>query len=175
MKDINKVTLVGNLADHPKITTGPQTTVARLRMATSERFVSDGETKQTTQYHCLVCFGPSAEYVGRTLQKSDRVFVEGANQTRSWEEHGSVRYITEIKVSHIEPMGVRQTQPQAHPQVQPQPQPQPPRRAAAPQPHEMRAHASPQPTAAVQPQPQAQAHAQQVSTPAGNAFNEITW
>ena len=98
---VNKVILVGNLGADPEIrslTSGDR--VANLRIATSEtwRDRSTGERKEKTEWHRVVVFNENIVKVCENyLRKGAKVYVEGAIQTRKWQDQsGQEKYSTEI-------------------------------------------------------------------------------
>jgi single-strand DNA-binding protein len=121
MRGVNKVILVGNLGRDPEIryTTGGQA-VANFTIATSESYTNkEGEKQETTEWHRIVAWGRLAEICGEYLTKGRMVYVEGALQTRSWEDkEGNTRRTTEIVARNMQilsPAGSRTEQPQTKP------------------------------------------------------------
>lgn len=96
---LNKVLLIGNLGMDPELKHGQTgTAVMRLRLATTERYLSKaGERQERTEWHTVVFFGNRAEGLSRHLTKGQTVYVEGRIQTREWEDRdGNRRYTTEV-------------------------------------------------------------------------------
>jgi single-strand DNA-binding protein len=98
---INKVTLVGNLGQDPRVSnTQSGTKVVNLTVATSDswRDKATGERKDRTEWHRVVIFNPGlAETAERYLRKGSKVYLEGSLQTREWEDQNNQkRYTTEI-------------------------------------------------------------------------------
>ena len=98
---VNKVILVGNLGADPEIrslTSGDR--VANLRLATSEswRDRSSGERKEKTEWHRVVIFNENLVKVAEQfLRKGSKIYLEGAIQTRKWQDQSGVeKYSTEI-------------------------------------------------------------------------------
>ena len=98
---VNKVILVGNLGADPEIrslTSGDR--VANLRVATSEtwRDKSSGERKEKTEWHRVVIFNENLVKVAEQfLRKGSKIYLEGAIQTRKWQDQSGVeKYSTEI-------------------------------------------------------------------------------
>lgn len=98
---INKVILVGNLGADPdirRLASGEP--VANLRIATSEswRDKASGERKEKTEWHSVVIFNDNlAKLAEQYLKKGMKVYLEGALQTRKWQDqNGNDRYTTEI-------------------------------------------------------------------------------
>ena len=98
---VNKVILVGNLGAEPEIRTlNSGDRVANLRVATSEtwRDRSSGERKERTEWHRVVIFNDNLVKVAENyLRKGSKVYIEGAIQTRKWQDQsGQEKYSTEI-------------------------------------------------------------------------------
>ena len=107
---VNKVILVGNLGADPEVKqTRSGTTVARLRLATSERVKDGDQWTDHTEWHRVVLFGRSAENAGRYLTKGSQVYIEGKLRTSSWEtDKGEKRYSTEVIADVMRFIGSRQ-------------------------------------------------------------------
>lgn len=101
-RGVNKVILVGNLGQAPEVRYMPNGgAVASLTLATSEtwRDKVTGEQKEKTEWHCVVIFGKLAEIAGDYLTKGAKVYIEGQQQTRKWQDgQGVDRYTTEIVI-----------------------------------------------------------------------------
>lgn len=107
---VNKVILVGNLAADPDVKATPKGMyVANIRLATNTYAGKDdeGHAKQHTEFHHLVAFGKTAEFVGMYLKKGRSIYAEGRLQTRSWDDGGQKRYRTEILVDEIKFVGAK--------------------------------------------------------------------
>ncbi len=101
-KGVNKVILVGNLGKDPEIRYMPSGgAVANITLATSEswRDKTTGEQKEKTEWHNVSIFGKLAEIAGEYLRKGSQIYIEGALQTRKWQDQsGNDRYTTEVVV-----------------------------------------------------------------------------
>jgi single-strand DNA-binding protein len=102
-RGINKVILVGNLGQDPEVRYLPNGgAVATISIATSETWKDKqtGEQKERTEWHRVVIFGRLAEIAGEYLRRGSQVYIEGALQTRKWQDQaGQDRYTTEIVVN----------------------------------------------------------------------------
>lgn len=106
VRGINKVILVGRLGKDPEVRYIPNGgAVANLQVATSEswRDKQTGEMREQTEWHRVVLFGKLAEVAGEYLRKGAQVYIEGQLRTRSWEDNGITRYVTEILVKTTAP------------------------------------------------------------------------
>jgi single-strand DNA-binding protein len=98
---INKVILVGNLGKDPEIRTlNSGDRVANLSLATSEtwRDRNSGEKRERTEWHRVVIFNDNLVKVAENyLRKGSKVYIEGALQTRKYQDNsGAERYTTEV-------------------------------------------------------------------------------
>ena len=98
---VNKVILVGNLGADPEIRSlNSGDRVANLRVATSEtwRDKSSGERKEKTEWHRVVIFNDNLVKVAENyLRKGAKVYIEGALQTRKWQDaQGQEKFSTEV-------------------------------------------------------------------------------
>lgn len=98
---VNKVILVGNLGRDPESRTFQNGgKVVELRIATSEQWKdrNSGERKERTEWHTVKVFSEGlANVAERYLRKGSKVYIEGALQTRKWQDQdGKDRYSTEI-------------------------------------------------------------------------------
>jgi single-strand DNA-binding protein len=98
---VNKVILIGNLGADPEIRrTQDGRPVANLRLATSESWKdkTSGERREKTEWHRVVIFNENlCRIAEQYLKKGSKVFIEGALQTRKWQDQsGQDRYSTEV-------------------------------------------------------------------------------
>ncbi|ENN87093.1 single-strand DNA binding protein [Rhizobium freirei PRF 81] len=98
---VNKVILVGNLGADPEIRrTQDGRPIANLNVATSEtwRDRNSGERKEKTEWHRVVIFNEGlCKVAEQYLKKGAKVYIEGALQTRKWQDqNGQDRYSTEV-------------------------------------------------------------------------------
>lgn len=98
---VNKVILVGNLGADPEIRrTQDGRPICNLRVATSEswRDKMSGERREKTEWHRVVIFNENlCKIAEQYLRKGSKVYLEGALQTRKWEDQGGQeRFSTEV-------------------------------------------------------------------------------
>jgi len=108
MASVNKVILIGNLGRDPEVRyTQNGTAVANFTLATNEVWTDKGgERQERTEWHRIVVWGKQAEIVREHLSKGKQVYVEGALQTRQWDDReGHKRTTTEIKASRVVMLG----------------------------------------------------------------------
>lgn len=108
---INKVILVGNVGIDPEVrTTESGVKVARLRLATSERYTDrqSGEKKELTEWHTITLWRGLADIVDRYVHKGSQLYIEGRLRTREWTDKDNVkRYTTEILADNMQLLGSR--------------------------------------------------------------------
>jgi single-strand DNA-binding protein len=98
---VNKVILVGNLGRDPEIRTlNSGDRVANFSIATSEtwRDRNSGERRERTEWHRVVVFNDNlVKVVENYLRKGSKVYIEGALQTRKFQDQsGAERQTTEV-------------------------------------------------------------------------------
>lgn len=100
MASLNKVSLIGNLGADPEarsLNNGGE--VVNLRLATTESWKDrDGNKQERTEWHQVVIFNEGLCKIAKQyLRKGSKVYLEGALQTRKWQDNnGNDRYSTEI-------------------------------------------------------------------------------
>lgn len=110
---VNKVILVGRLGQDPEVRYAPSgTAVANFSIATNDvRRDRDGNNQESTDWHKIVAFGKTAEFLQQYINKGDMIYVEGKLQTRSWEDKDGVkRYVTEVLTNILTPLSSRSFQ-----------------------------------------------------------------
>ena len=108
MAGVNKVILIGRLGRDPEMRyMADGTAVANFSIATSEDWKdkTTGEKKERTEWHRIVAWRRLGEICGQYLTKGREVYVEGKLQTRSWEQDGQTKYMTEIVASTVQFLG----------------------------------------------------------------------
>ena len=98
---VNKVILIGNVGADPEIRrTQDGRPIANLRIATSEQWRdrNSGERKEKTEWHNVVVFNEGlCKVVEQYVKKGAKLYIEGALQTRKWQDNtGNDRYTTEV-------------------------------------------------------------------------------
>ena len=128
---INRITLLGNVGDDPKIRTiDGGAKVATFTLATTERSYTkrDGSViPERTEWHNIVLWRGLADIAEKYIKKGTKLYIEGPLRTRSYDDrNGFKRYVAEVYADNLEllsqPQQVSQPAPAPMPQVQPQPQ-----------------------------------------------------
>lgn len=103
---VNKVILLGRLGKDPETTQfefGKKTT---FTLATSEVYKDkNGNRQEVTDWHNIVLWRGLAEIAEQYLHKGDQVYLEGKIKSRSYEDNGLKKYITEIVVDNMTLLG----------------------------------------------------------------------
>ena len=104
---VNKVTLIGNLGRDAEIRNGGGTTIANLRLATTDRRkAQDGTWTDHTEWHAVVAFGKTAEVMEKWGKKGKMLYIEGRLQTREYnDKDGNKRWSTEVVANEIRMLG----------------------------------------------------------------------
>lgn len=108
---VNKVILIGNVGDDPKIHffEKTNTTIAMFSIATSERAFKTKEGKEIperTEWHNIVARGGLVSVIEGWVKKGTQLYIEGKIRTRSWDsKEGAKRYTTEVYVDKLDLLG----------------------------------------------------------------------
>lgn len=103
MDGINKVTILGNLGADPELRVLPGgNAVLKMRVATNESWLDKDKNKQErTEWHRVTVFGRRAEGLAKFARKGMKVFVEGRNQTSTYDKDGQKHYSTEVIAEQV--------------------------------------------------------------------------
>lgn len=103
---MNKVILIGNVGDDPKVTTFDNGQITRISLATSRGWKNQAGEKQTaTEWHNLSIGGKLAEVAEKYVKKGDKLAVEGEIRYKKWTDSGVDKFFTEIYVNSFEMLG----------------------------------------------------------------------
>ncbi len=109
MAGINRVILIGNLGKDPDVITFENgVKKATFSLATSESYKNkEGNRVDQTEWHNIVMWRGLADIAERFLRKGNQIYIEGKLKTRSYEQDGIKKYITEIFVDNMTMLGSR--------------------------------------------------------------------
>jgi single-strand DNA-binding protein len=109
MAGINRVILVGNLGKDPEIMTFDNgVKKASFSLATTESYKNkEGAKVDQTEWHNIVVWRGLAEVAEKYLRKGSQIYLEGKIKTRSYEQDGIKKYITEIYGDNFTMLGGR--------------------------------------------------------------------
>ena len=107
ISSLNKVILIGRLGSDVEVKYMPNSAAqAKLNLATSERWKDkDGNNQEKTEWHKIVAWRQLAEFAAQWLKKGQLVCVEGRLTTRTWEQDGEKKYMTEVVADSITILG----------------------------------------------------------------------
>ena len=98
----HKTVIMGNLGADPELKTAASgTVIASFKVAVNDRVKEKGEWVDHTEWYKCVCFGKTAENLGKFKKKGDPILVEGKLKTRSWEKDGVKQYMTELLADQV--------------------------------------------------------------------------
>ncbi len=104
-RSVNKVILVGRLGRDPELKyTASGTPFCRFSLATDDVWndKGSGERQERTEWHNIVAWDRLAEICNQYLTKGKLVYIEGALQTREWDDQdGNKRKSTEIRAREM--------------------------------------------------------------------------
>ena len=101
---MNKWIGTGRLGRDPEIKyTQTGKAVASFSIAVSEKWSSNGEKKERTDWVNIVAWDKLGELCGQYISKGSKVLIEGKLQVRSYEDKNGVKkYVTEIVAQQVE-------------------------------------------------------------------------
>jgi single-strand DNA-binding protein len=106
---VNRVILIGNLTKDAESLPSSGKPMTRMRLATNSTWRdAEGNRKEETEYHAVVCFGRLAEVCALYCTRGRRVYVEGKLRTRDYTGgDGLRRFSTEIVAESVKLLTAR--------------------------------------------------------------------
>jgi single-strand DNA-binding protein len=103
---LNKVMLIGNLGKDPEVRSFQNGgKVCNFSLATSENWKdkNTGERREKTDWHNIAIFNENLVRIAEQyLKKGSKVYIEGALQTRKWQDQsGADKYTTEVVLQNF--------------------------------------------------------------------------
>lgn len=100
---VNKVFLIGNTGSDPEVRSLESgVKVARIRLATTEKYNVAGERKEHTEWHNVILWRVQAEFAEKYIRKGTTLFIEGKIRSRErTDENGSKRTNYEIHADEV--------------------------------------------------------------------------
>lgn len=102
---VNKLIVAGHLGGDPQERkTASGSKVVSFSVATSERWwdATTGERREITNWHRVVIFNERVgEIAMKYLKKGSQAYVEGMSLTRSYENKGEKKYVTELVIKQF--------------------------------------------------------------------------
>jgi len=121
MSSLNHVVQIGNIVRDPesKFTTSG-TLIVNTAIAVT-RFTKNADGDYDVDFHNLLAFGKTAEYISSYIKKGNRVAIEGRLQNNTWtdKETGKKRSNTEIVVTNVQNLTARPKDDEASESVAP--------------------------------------------------------
>ena len=107
MSGVNKVILLGRVGQDPEIKLVGETKVAKVSLATSERYKDkSGNKVENTEWHNLELWDGLAKIAESYLKKGSQIYVEGKIKTDKWEtDSGEKRSAVKIRVTSLTMLG----------------------------------------------------------------------
>ena len=106
MASVNRVVCLGNVGREPEMKYAASgTAITTFSVAMNERFTSNGQQQERTEWANVVTFGRLAEVCAEHLTKGRQVYVEGRMQTSNWEKDGVKHYRTEVIAERVTFLG----------------------------------------------------------------------
>jgi single-strand DNA-binding protein len=97
MPALNRVQLIGNLGKAPESRFTPSgKKVTHFSIAVSQRWKSNGETKEYTEWVNIEAWGRLGEVCQEYLRKGSLVYIEGRLKTDKYEDKGETKYYTKV-------------------------------------------------------------------------------
>ena len=97
MPALNRVQLIGRLGKDPegKFTpTGKK--VTHFSLAVSQRWTTNGESKEYTEWVNVEAWGRLGEVCQEYLKKGSLVYIEGRLKTERYEDKGETKFFTKV-------------------------------------------------------------------------------
>ncbi|MFO3796118.1 MAG: single-stranded DNA-binding protein [Anaerolineales bacterium] len=97
MPALNRVQLIGYLGRDPETRYTPTgKKVTTFTLGVTERWKSEGELKEYTEWFNIEAWGRLGEICQEYLHKGSLVYIEGRLRTDRYEEQGEMRYFTKV-------------------------------------------------------------------------------
>ncbi len=101
--NLNKVLLAGNITRDPELRAIPSGAhVCEFGVATNRRIKKNERWEDEAEFHNVVAFGKTAEFIAQYFKKGNSIFVEGRLHTRSWDGEKGKQYRTEIIADQVQ-------------------------------------------------------------------------
>jgi len=101
---LNKVMIIGNVGKEPEMRFTPSgAAVTSFSVAVNEKFTSEGDQQERTEWFNIVVWNKLAEVCNQFLDKGSKVYVEGKLKTLKWQDKDEqYHYRTEVIASQVE-------------------------------------------------------------------------
>jgi len=103
MSSLNKVILLGNVGKVEAKEFGNGKKIVNVSLATSESYKKNDEWVEKTEWHRLIFAIPNLIERAESINKGDKIYVEGKISTNSWEtKDGEKRETKEISCTSFQ-------------------------------------------------------------------------
>lgn len=97
MPALNRVQLIGRLGKDPEGKYTPSgKKVTHFSLAVSQRWKTNGEAREYTEWVNVEAWGRLGEVCQEYLKKGSLVYVEGRLKTEKYEDKGETKYFTKV-------------------------------------------------------------------------------
>ena len=97
MPALNRVQLIGRLGKDPESKFTPTgKNVTHFSLAISQRWKTDGEMKEFTEWVNVEAWGRLGEVCQEYLKKGSLIYLEGRLKTEKYEDKGETKYYTKV-------------------------------------------------------------------------------
>ena len=99
----NNVQLMGFVGNDPEVINfNSDKKLVKMSVATTDRFQSQGEWKSETQWHNVVAWGKTADYIHQNIKKGNEIALIGKLSYRTYEnKEGAKQTIAEVVVNEF--------------------------------------------------------------------------
>lgn len=112
---MNNVSIIGRLTRDPELHSAEgKTSVARFSVAIDRGKDKDGNDRGA-DFPNIVCFGKTAELVGKYFSKGKLIGITGRIQTGNYEKDGKKVYTTDVLAERIDFLSPRSSSSSAEP------------------------------------------------------------
>jgi single-strand DNA-binding protein len=111
---MNSIILLGRTTNSVEL----KQTQAGKSVASFSLAVKRPYTKDTTDFHNIVCWDRQAELVSKYVGKGDQICIRGYLTTRTWTDNqGNKRYATEVVADEVSFVGNKESNTEPQPYV----------------------------------------------------------
>ena len=99
---VNKAILLGRVGKDPELRrTASGTSVATFSLATNKKYTQNGEKKEKTTWHRIICYNKLADIVSQYVKKGRQIYVDGEIDNRQYEKDGIMKDVSEVIASNV--------------------------------------------------------------------------
>lgn len=99
---MNRVILIGDVCDTPKLRSLQAGTLLAIRLHTVEAMPDDdGQMRDRQAWHTVVVWGKRAEALSKILARGMRLAIEGRLVNRKWDDMTGRHHVSEVYASEL--------------------------------------------------------------------------